>query len=237
MVRNFHGNYKVSHKNYTIVSYIVDCIPLFWVKDFNIFDYYSFLVKMSKIKNQLLKVASTTFSKYGYYKTAMEDIATAAQKAKGSLYYHFGSKELLFEAVVLDELNRLKSELSRVFSDTESDTREVLRRYMLKRMEVLRHAPNYQETLRPNFYEHYDFVDQVKQQMLQWEVQQIMQLIQRGIQKGELDLPGDHLVYGQVLVMLLQGLEPNFYLKGEYDRLESHFDNLIHIITKGISKL
>ena len=191
---------------------------------------------MSKIKNQLLEIAGTTFSKYGYYKTAMEDIATAAQKAKGSLYYHFGSKELLFEAVVLDELNRLKSELVQVFADTDSDTREVLRNYMLKRMEVLRHAPNYQETLRPNFYEHYDFVNNVKQGMIEWEVSQIMQLIHRGIERGELELPGDHLVYSQVLVMLLQGLEPNFYLKGEYDRLEAHFDNLITIITKGISK-
>ena len=191
---------------------------------------------MSKIKNQLLEIAGTTFSKYGYYKTAMEDIATAAQKAKGSLYYHFGSKELLFEAVVLEELNRLKSELVQVFADTDSDTREVLRNYMLKRMEVLRHAPNYQETLRPNFYEHYDFVNNVKQGMIEWEVSQIMQLIHRGIERGELELPGDHLVYSQVLVMLLQGLEPNFYLKGEYDRLEAHFDNLITIITKGISK-
>ena len=191
---------------------------------------------MSKIKNQLLEIAGTTFSKYGYYKTAMEDIATAAQKAKGSLYYHFGSKELLFEAVVLEELNRLKSELVQVFADTDSDTRDVLRNYMLKRMEVLRHAPNYQETLRPNFYEHYDFVNNVKQGMIEWEVSQIMQLIHRGIERGELELPGDHLVYSQVLVMLLQGLEPNFYLKGEYDRLEAHFDNLITIITKGISK-
>lgn len=191
---------------------------------------------MSKIKDQLIKAASNTFSKYGYYKTAMEDIATAAQKAKGSLYYHFGSKELLFQAVVLEELDKLKSELTTVFSDTELDTRQVLRNYMLKRMQVLRHAPNYQETLRPNFYEHYDFLNGIKDEMVAWEVSQILNLIQRGVHKKELELPGDHQVYAQVLVMLLQGLEPNFYLKGEYDRLESHFDNLIHIITKGISK-
>jgi|GEM_PF-193096 len=204
----------------------------------SIFDYYSFLVKMSKIppKQKLLTAASSTFSKYGYYKTAMEDIATTAQKAKGSLYYHFGSKELLFEAVVFGELNHLKKELQIVFSQASVDTRTVLKNYMLKRMEVLRHAPNYQETLRPNFYEHYHFVDEVKQQMVAWEVEQIKKLIGRGVREGQLELPGDHTVYSEVLVMLLQGLEPNFFLKGEYDRLESHFDSLIKIITKGISK-
>ena len=102
-------------------------------------------------KQHLLQAASVTFSKYGFYKTAMEDIAAKAQKAKGSLYYHFGSKELLFEAVVLEELNQLKTALTVVFADTVSDSRTVLKNYMLKRMEVLRHAPNYQETLRPNF--------------------------------------------------------------------------------------
>ncbi len=193
---------------------------------------------MSKLtsKEKLLQAAGATFSKYGYYKTAMEDIAESAQKAKGSLYYHFGSKALLFEAVVLEELNTLKAELTKVFADTTSDSRVVLKKYMLKRMEVLRHAPNYQETLRPNFYEHYDFVDGIKQETVAWEVAQIMQLIGRGAAEEQLALPGDHLVYSQVLVMLLQGLEPNFYLKGEYDRLETHFDNLINIITKGISK-
>ena len=204
----------------------------------HIFDYYPNLVKMSKLssKEKLLVAAGRTFSKYGYYKTAMEDIAATAQKAKGSLYYHFGSKELLFEAVVLEELNRLKEKLQAVFAEEHLDTRVVLKNYMLKRMEVLRHAPNYQETLRPNFYEHYQFVDDVKQQMIAWEVQQIKKLIGRGVLEGHLELPGDHTVYSQVLVMLLQGLEPNFFLKGEYDRLESHFDNLIKIITKGISK-
>ena len=204
----------------------------------HIFDYYPILVKMSKKspKEKLLDAASRTFSKYGYYKTAMEDIAATAQKAKGSLYYHFGSKELLFEAVVLEERNHLKQELQAVFAEEHLDSRLVLKNYMLKRMEVLRHAPNYQETLRPNFYEHYQFVDEVKQQMVNWEVLQIKTLIGRGVAEGHLELPGDHTVYSQVLIMLLQGLEPNFFLKGEYDRLESHFDNLIKIITKGISK-
>jgi hypothetical protein len=36
--------------------------------------------------------------------------------------------------------------------------------------------------------------------------------------------------------MLLKGLETPFFLLGEYDRLESHFDNLIGVISKGISK-
>ena len=72
--------------------------------------------------------------------------------------------------------------------------------------------------------------------MLQWETTQITTLIARGVSQNQLELPGDLKVYSQVLVMLLQGLEPNFYLKGEYDRLAAHFDNLIAIITKGISK-
>ncbi|KPM32261.1 Transcriptional regulator, TetR family [Croceitalea dokdonensis DOKDO 023] len=188
------------------------------------------------MRDKLLEAAGFTFSKFGYYKTSMEDIAEKAQKSKGSLYYHFGSKELLFEAVVFEELKRLTNALKPIFDKTDLDSRQVLKLYMLKRMEVLRNAPNYQETLRPSFYEHYTFLDQIKTQITEWEVMQISKLLKQGLMKEELELPGDITVYAQVLVMLLQGLEPNFYLKGEYDRLESYFDNLIQIITKGISK-
>jgi len=59
--------------------------------------------------------------------------------------------------------------------------------------------------------------------------------MRRGLKNGELELPGTVSVYAEVLVMLLKGLEAPLFLQGEYDRLASHFDNLIGVISKGIS--
>ncbi|MEW7292167.1 TetR/AcrR family transcriptional regulator [Aquimarina sp. 2304DJ70-9] len=192
---------------------------------------------MTPTKQRLLTTASKTFSKYGFYKTSMDEIAKSARKAKGSLYYHFNSKELLFREVVLSELIVLKKELILIFEDHNADSRDIIRAYMIKRMEVMNISTNYQETLRPEFYEFYEFLNDVILEMDQWEKEQITKILNRGVVKDELELPGDIEVYAEMLLIFLKGLETPLFLKGQYERLIANFDNLIGILTKGISKI
>lgn len=190
---------------------------------------------MSNARLKWLNAAEVTFLKYGYQKTSLEAVAQQAQKAKGAIYYHFGSKEKLFEELVLQDLSRVKKKLEEVFTMDKADAKERIRFYMLARMKALYDSPHYRETLRPEFYEHHRFMDAQKEALAQWEIGQILSLLERGVLSGDLQLPGELRVYAEVLVMLLQGLEADFFLKGNYDRLEPHFDNLIAIITRGIS--
>ncbi|MFT6865695.1 MAG: hypothetical protein ACJA08_000518 [Cyclobacteriaceae bacterium] len=103
-------------------------------------------------------------------------------------------------------------------------------------MQVLKAAINYQETLRPEFYVFFVFLNDVRTSMDAWDKNQIEILLNRSLPSGELELPGTVSVYAEVLVMLLKGLETPFFLQGQYDRLQAHFDNLIGVITKGIAK-
>ena len=50
-----------------------------------------------KTKDTIIQVASKLFSRYGFYKTSMDEVAKVARKAKGSLYYHFVNKEGLLK--------------------------------------------------------------------------------------------------------------------------------------------
>ncbi len=192
---------------------------------------------MSPTKEKLLSTASKTFSKYGFYKTSMDEIAKSARKAKGSLYYHFNSKELLFREVVLSELDFLKEELTVIFNAPNTDSRDIIKAYMTKRMMIMNISINYQETLRPEFYEFYEFLNDVILEMDLWEKKQITAILNKGVANDELELPGDIEVYAEMLLIFLKGLETPLFLKGQYERLISNFDNLIGILTKGISKL
>ena len=51
-------------------------------------------------RENILKIARDIFSKYGFKKTTLDDIANAVRKGKSSLYYYFESKEDLFQAVI-----------------------------------------------------------------------------------------------------------------------------------------
>ncbi|GAB1366144.1 TetR/AcrR family transcriptional regulator [Candidatus Cloacimonadaceae bacterium] len=48
----------------------------------------------------ILETASKLFSRYGFNKTSLDEIAAKAQIAKGTVYYYYANKEELFMAAV-----------------------------------------------------------------------------------------------------------------------------------------
>ncbi len=56
----------------------------------------------SEIKEAILDAARKLFSRYGFNKTTMEDIAKSVRKGKSTLYYYYKSKE----DVILDLISR-----------------------------------------------------------------------------------------------------------------------------------
>ena len=73
----------------------------------------------TKVKEKIVQAAITTFSKYGYDKTRMDDIAKSAKLGKGTLYLYFKSKEELFYAISENSIKELKEQLSKLFSKKE----------------------------------------------------------------------------------------------------------------------
>jgi len=62
----------------------------------------------------ILDAALDLFRHYGYRRTSMEDIARAANVAKGTLYIYFKSKDELFEALARQLAGRIESNLQAV---------------------------------------------------------------------------------------------------------------------------
>lgn len=73
----------------------------------------------TEVRERILQSAIDTFSRYGFDKTRMEDIAGAAKLAKGTLYLYFKSKEDLFYAICESGLDKLKDQLSILFTTKE----------------------------------------------------------------------------------------------------------------------
>ena len=191
---------------------------------------------MDNTKEKIISVATRIFSRFGFYKTSMDEIARTAHKAKGSLYYHFASKEALFTEVVAQELKNLKAELAMVVTDPALIPVKKIKQYLLTRMSVLNKAANYHEVLKADFMEHFEFVDQLRADMDGWEKEQLKSIIKQGIELGVFVDQTDKMdVLLDVFIMVLKGLEIPFFLQGKYDALSPHFDDLIQILIKGIS--
>jgi AcrR family transcriptional regulator len=71
------------------------------------------------VKEKIVDAALATFSKNGYDRTRMDDIAEAANVSKGTLYLYFKNKEELFYAISERNIRELKEQLSTLLIKSE----------------------------------------------------------------------------------------------------------------------
>jgi len=187
-------------------------------------------------KDSILIVATKLFSRFGFHKTSMDEIAKIARKAKGSLYYHFKSKEELFREVVSIEMINLKSQLTIIVNNLDLNASEKVKEYLIKRMEILNTAANYHETLKADFFEHFDFIDDLRTELDIWEKDHLKKILLQGVDKGEFVTIIDMDVLLDVFIMILRGLEIPFFLQNKYEKYSPHFEGLMGILTKGLAQ-
>jgi AcrR family transcriptional regulator len=189
---------------------------------------------IDETREKIVSVADKLFSRFGFHKTSMDEIAKTSRKAKGSLYYHFASKEELFREVVMNEMNELKAKLSEVVNRRDQPSEEKLKTYMMTRMEVLQKAGNYKETIQPGHFDHFEFVDDIRQDLDAWEKEQLETIIREGIERGEFELEVEVGVLIDMFIMIAKGLEIPFFLQGRYEEYRPYFDGMARILMKGM---
>jgi AcrR family transcriptional regulator len=165
----------------------------------------------------------------------MDEIAKVARKAKGSLYYHFTSKEDLFREVVSIEMTRLKSQLSTIVCNPDLKASDKIKKYLITRMEILNSAANYHETLKADFFEHFHFIDDLRTDLDTWEKENLKKIILQGVHTGEFTLVAEINILLDMFLMILKGLEIPFFLQNKYEEYSPYFDRLINILNKGLA--
>lgn len=83
----------------------------------------------SQTRKQILRAGLRRFAECGYAGTSVQDIVDAARVTKPTLYYYFGSKAGLYQALVdmaLDERYRLMQEAARDHEPLEAKLVEIV---------------------------------------------------------------------------------------------------------------
>ncbi|HNY63708.1 MAG TPA: TetR/AcrR family transcriptional regulator [Bacteroidales bacterium] len=185
-------------------------------------------------KDTIVQVAGNLFAKYGFYKTSMDEVAKVARKAKGSLYYHFRSKEDLFKEVLARELEGVKSGLSEVVKEHNGANDRLIFFYLKKRMELLSKAEIYHEALKADLNERFAFLDDVRTQFSLWEKNFFKNIVQKGIEEGVVDPKLNLNMAVEVFFLISKNTEISFFVQKRFEEFAPHFDDLIEILIKGI---
>jgi AcrR family transcriptional regulator len=184
------------------------------------------------VKDLVVKSATIHFSKYGFHKTTMDEIARHIHKAKGVLYYYFKSKEDLFNEVLKQELNNVKMELSKITGSSD-DSLAILKRYFLVRLKLLSTAVNYHETLKADFFEKYDFVKDVRDDFTEFEHTQLSAIMLKGKREGYLEIK-DIETNVNVTLMLLNSIEFPLFLQNKYAQFEDTINELAAMVLNSL---
>ena len=193
------------------------------------------VVVKKEVRTHIVRVARKIFTRYGFRKSTMEQIAAATQKGKSSIYYYFQSKEEIFRAVVEMEAEELKVQLDNTIQKDDSPI-DKLKTYILFRLHHLRTLKNYYAALNEEDLLHLDFILEIRRQFDMEERQVVREILEEGMNNGTFQVVSSEI--GAIAIAtMMKGLELPLLLSNEHktDR-EELFDDLIRVLFYGIIK-
>ena len=193
------------------------------------------VVVKEEVRSHIVGVARKIFTRRGFRKTTMEEIAEVSQKGKSSIYYYFNSKEEIFRAVVEKEARELKQRLDRIIQKNESPV-ERLKAYMLFRLHYVKTLGNFYAALNEESLSHMDFILEIRRNFEEEERQVVREILDDGMRKGFFKLTSSEI--GAIAIStMMKGLELPLLLSDNHktDRGEL-LDDLIRVLFYGIVK-
>jgi len=190
------------------------------------------MIVKEKIKRKIVIDAGDIFSRFGFRKTTMSDIARKTGMGKSSLYYYFKSKEEVFEQVVIYEADILIGELTKAL-ERSNGAKEKLRSYISVRMQVLHKLSNYYNAVFSDDLSHFDFIEKVRERYNKEEILTIQRILNRGIEQGQFRIENPELT-AIAIFTAMKGLEIPLFWHKVSDNPEIRFENMLNILFYGI---
>lgn len=192
------------------------------------------VVKKDEVRTKIVSVAAKIFTRYGFKKTTMEEIAIATRKGKSSIYYYFSSKEDIFKAVVELEAEELRLDLVKEISMIE-DPIEQLRTFILFRMHKMKTLTNFYAALKSDYLSHLQFIEKIRKKYDQNEVKIVTEILRRGIKHNKFVIE-DPSLSAVAIVTAMKGLEIPLFINKDHGNIEERLDNLIKFLFYGLVK-
>jgi AcrR family transcriptional regulator len=186
-----------------------------------------------EVREQLVQSARLVFARYGFKKTALDDIARKARKGKSTIYYYFKSKDDIFKAVIDAEAEIREKAIEDQISAIE-DPQQRLKTYIYVRMLSLKNVGNYYEAIKNDLLDNLYFVNSLRTNHFDAEVNVVKNLLLEGVDKGIYTIQNPELT-AKTVVTLLQGFEVPLIQKNLSDEeLQKSVDEMLNILFFGI---
>lgn len=187
------------------------------------------------IKEEIIEEAQKLFRQFGLKKTTMEDIAKAMGKGKSTLYYYYCSKEEIFDAVVLKEMQEVFDSVSDAVSKACS-AEEKLKAFTLTKIKAVQKKANLYKIVRGELQENIRCTKHLHAEYDIHETRLLKEILVFGVNNGEFTrlISKELDILPSVMVSSLRGLERDMVVSGKYQRLETRMESIMGILLRGL---
>lgn len=158
-----------------------------------------------KTRDRLIEVARQLFARKGIENTTMNDIASASDKGRRTIYTYFKNKRDIFNAVVEQETESLMRKLTDI-ENRDISPSEKLEQYIACRFETMREIVSRNGSLKAGFFRDVRKVDRARKIISTREIEILSRILRQGQAAGQFS-PGNAEHAAMVIVHCIHGLD------------------------------
>ena len=162
-------------------------------------------VMVLKTRDKFIEVARQLFARKGVENTTMNDIASASDKGRRTIYTYFRSKRDIFNAVIESETDQLLTRL-RLIVARDTTPEEKLLEYVDCRFETMKEIVSRNGSLRAGFFRDVRKVDRARKVITRKETAMLREILQQGVEKGVFSISNLNQ-YAVIITQAIHGLD------------------------------
>lgn len=140
--------------------------------------------KLNKTKRKIFETSMKLFAEKGYDATSIEEITATVGVAKGTLYYHFSSKEEIFNFLIEEGIKLLQNSVD-IKTSKHNNYIDKIKAIVLIQIKIVAKYENIITILLSQFWGTKERNKKCQELVYQY-IGKIEKIVQEGIEKGEI---------------------------------------------------
>ncbi len=159
---------------------------------------------MNKTKRKIFETSMKLFAEKGYEATSIEEITATVGVAKGTLYYHFSSKEEIFNFLVEEGIKLLQNSVD-IKTAKFSNYIDKIKAIVLIQIKIVDKYEDLITILLSQFWGNEARNQLCKNQIFLY-INKIEEIVKQGIEKGEIKQGEPHAIASEIYGLICSSL-------------------------------
>ena len=185
------------------------------------------VINMNKTKRKIFETSMKLFAEKGYDATSIEEITATVGVAKGTLYYHFSSKEEIFNFLIEEGIKLLQNSIDIKTAKLDNYI-DKLKAVILIQVKIVNKYEDFITILLSQFYGK-EARNQMCQKFVYEYIQKIEKIVEDGMKVGQIKEGNVKAIASEIYALIASTLVYKMKNQEEMDiiKIYREFENTI----------